>query len=404
MRTRKSLASRLPIWVAPLSCASIAAAADAPRYRVEILPAVEGQPSVFSNAINDAGEIIGLAASDRFDPAGAPVRLTSGAATPLFFPPESSFNFPRRVNNSGVVAGVSNAAAFAWSGAGGDPLIPAPGYGVGFAYGLNNVGQFAGSQLNDLIGIELPAYWPNANSEGQILQTGSEPPVGAAFDINNAGVIVGWAETRNGGQPVRWNTPDALIETIEILPDAIGGEALDINENGDVAGRSTFADSSSEAMLYVALTNHSVGLGHLGGNYSIAHALNDARTVVGESSTGSAAHGFVWQNGALYDLNHVTPLRSAPFYEIVGAFGVNNLGQIAADVTLENAPAPEHRAALLIPLRPGDLDGDGDVDITDLSLMLADYACAASNCLGDLDADGDTDIVDIAALLSHYGT
>jgi len=49
---------------------------------------------------------------------------------------------------------------------------------------------------------------------------------------------------------------------------------------------------------------------------------------------------------------------------------------------------------------PGDLDGDGDVDLNDLAILLASYGIDAG---GDIDGDGDTDLSDLAILLSHYG-
>ncbi len=49
---------------------------------------------------------------------------------------------------------------------------------------------------------------------------------------------------------------------------------------------------------------------------------------------------------------------------------------------------------------PGDLDGDGDVDLNDLALLLASYGVNAG---GDVDGDGDTDLSDLAALLARYG-
>jgi hypothetical protein len=49
---------------------------------------------------------------------------------------------------------------------------------------------------------------------------------------------------------------------------------------------------------------------------------------------------------------------------------------------------------------PGDLDGDGDVDLTDLALLLASYGIDDG---GDIDGDGDTDLTDLATLLAHYG-
>ena len=52
----------------------------------------------------------------------------------------------------------------------------------------------------------------------------------------------------------------------------------------------------------------------------------------------------------------------------------------------------------------GDLDGDGDTDLADLGILLADFGCAAPGpCPGDLDGDGDTDLADLGILLADFG-
>lgn len=55
---------------------------------------------------------------------------------------------------------------------------------------------------------------------------------------------------------------------------------------------------------------------------------------------------------------------------------------------------------------PADLDGDGDVDLSDLAALLANYGTTsgANPEDGDLDGDGDVDLADLAALLAVYGT
>ena len=52
----------------------------------------------------------------------------------------------------------------------------------------------------------------------------------------------------------------------------------------------------------------------------------------------------------------------------------------------------------------GDLDGDGDTDLADLGILLADFGCAVPGpCVGDLDGDGDTDLADLGILLADFG-
>jgi len=54
----------------------------------------------------------------------------------------------------------------------------------------------------------------------------------------------------------------------------------------------------------------------------------------------------------------------------------------------------------------GDLDGDCDVDLVDLAILLAHYGMTEGATYedGDLDADADVDLSDLAALLAVYGT
>jgi hypothetical protein len=54
----------------------------------------------------------------------------------------------------------------------------------------------------------------------------------------------------------------------------------------------------------------------------------------------------------------------------------------------------------------GDLDGDSDIDLADLAILLAHYGTGSGGEYedGDLDSDGDVDLADLAALLAVYGT
>ena len=54
----------------------------------------------------------------------------------------------------------------------------------------------------------------------------------------------------------------------------------------------------------------------------------------------------------------------------------------------------------------GDLDGDNDIDLADLSQLLSNYGMTSGAVYedGDLDGDGDVDLSDLSALLAVYGT
>lgn len=74
--------------------------------------------------------------------------------------------------------------------------------------------------------------------------------------------------------------------------------------------------------------------------------------------------------------------------EVTGGFWV---------VTLESGGSPPCT---------GDLDHDGDIDISDLSTLLSNFGTASGATFeqGDSDGDGDVDITDLAALLGVFGT
>ena len=57
------------------------------------------------------------------------------------------------------------------------------------------------------------------------------------------------------------------------------------------------------------------------------------------------------------------------------------------------------------PSCPGDLDGDGDTDHSDLGILLGDWGCndPVNGCAGDLDGDDDTDHADLGILLADWG-
>ncbi|RMF84350.1 MAG: hypothetical protein D6744_03245 [Planctomycetota bacterium] len=72
-------------------------------------------------------------------------------------------------------------------------------------------------------------------------------------------------------------------------------------------------------------------------------------------------------------------------------------------VGLEPGAAAPKLTITLAPQQPGDVDGDGCVDLTDLAILLANFdAVGASREQGDLDGDATVDLTDLAILLAHF--
>ena len=80
----------------------------------------------------------------------------------------------------------------------------------------------------------------------------------------------------------------------------------------------------------------------------------------------------------------------------------------AENVGWINLDHETHYVAVLQTVCPtpcaGDLDGDGDTDLADLGILLADFGCRGPpNCAGDVDRDCDTDLADLGILLADFG-
>ena len=89
-------------------------------------------------------------------------------------------------------------------------------------------------------------------------------------------------------------------------------------------------------------------------------------------------------------------------YELSGTIGQCDAGPALTGGDYELTGGFWVEAVVSAPC-PGDVDGDGDTDHSDLGALLADWGCTGGDCVGDLDGDGQTGHSDLGILLSDWG-
>jgi probable HAF family extracellular repeat protein len=138
---------------------------------------------------------------------------------------------------------------------------------------------------------------------------------GRAHGINDNGVAVGTTSAQSGTEVFKWTKAGGMQLT------GIPGTGLDINNSGDITGRSGLH-------AYVAWNGGLVvDLGTLGGgNDSDGNAINNAGQVAGRSDTDAAQHAFRWTSpGGMTDVHAWFLAQPHAHSE---ARGINNNGYV----------------------------------------------------------------------------
>jgi probable HAF family extracellular repeat protein len=337
---RGRLAVSIPKFlVAPLLLAASAANAQQLAYEMTLIPRLD-----YANGINDLGQIAG----DGFNASGdiQAAVWTPGATPPLRFlgtPPD----FSGDINNAGQVTGQhqfapgeSRAAIFS-NGRVQDLGAPGPSAG----YAINASGQVAGF-LSIGPGHDHAFLYAN----GQLRDLGAlSGGHSDAYGINDAGQVVGASLVAGvGGAPNTWRAFEYSEGTMKEL--GIGGDfsiAWDINNAGLVVGEWSFSgEHGSHAFVYK--DGMAQDLGNLGGDGTYALSINDRGDIVGYGTTDlGILHGFIYVDGKMVDLNSL--LVAPDGWQITRTSAINEGRQIASLACRIDTPS-ECMPALLSPV------------------------------------------------------
>jgi len=178
--------------------------------------------------------------------------------------------------------------------------------------------RFAAAAGSDTVVVDstVPDNGPRgATLDVRVLGSGYSRGSRADFALDG---VVGANVVTNS---TRYVKATELVANITIAPDAV----LDLY---DVIV-TTSNGRKGVGIESFAVTPTYQDLGTLGGNYTVANALNTAVHVVGFSRTGKCAgrscaplHAFLWENGTMRDLG------TLPGSTESGAWGINDLGAV----------------------------------------------------------------------------
>lgn len=238
--------------------------------------------------------------------------------------PGTSPNTLISINNGGRVvvnAGTSDSYQVStWGRTSGAQNVGLIGINSGGA-AIDSAGDVVGAGDPDHSGNLQAFIWRATSGVQWLGSLGGD--LSAASGINNSGAVVGLSYTAaNAGQHAfLWTPTGGLRDLTPDLTSIGGGTAVAINSSNQVVGY-YFPNGSSNTLGFT--WTQAGGLQNLGPAGTLAYAINDSGTVVGQSPVANAyRHAFSWtQAGGIKDLGTLSGGAES------SALSINNRGWI----------------------------------------------------------------------------
>ena len=270
------------------------------------------------------------------------------------------------------------------------------GYRAGAAYVFTRDGN-AWSENAKLLAADAD---PNDHFGSALALDGDVLAIGAPNDDRlrrNEGAVYVF---RHSG--AAWTQEAKLVASDAAMDDRFGS-SVDLHGNRLIVGARADDDagpSSGSAYVFehdgaswVEILKLAAPDGAAGDHFGVSVAVQEDRALVGAWQEDDPAGGV--DAGAA----HVFAI-DGPDCNTNGAIDACDIAAgLSEDVNANGVPDECEPC-------PGDLDGDRQVSLADLSMLLTNYGLTngATPEQGDLDGDGDIDLSDLAALLSAFGS
>lgn len=265
------------------------------------------------------------------------------------------------LNDAGQITGLSATRtegishAFRWSRSTGMIDLAGPGTGISTGYDINNKGWVSGAA--EFSPRRFTAFrWTPATG---MVNLGSLNMSSNGFALNDPGTVVGGSESVEGGlgqNAVRWPGTTPIAITPFATPFSA---AWDINNAGQIVGNGGLSpDFSDRAFLWSAQTGI-IGLGVSAADVPSAEQINEKGQVIGNLYSPGSSRGFFWSRatgpivfGTLnIDLTSTADLNNRG--QVVGSFNGRAFvwtqaeGVVDLNTRLANAP-PELELGLAL--------------------------------------------------------
>jgi probable HAF family extracellular repeat protein len=297
---------------------------SAPKYKVVDLGTLAGGSYSGANSINSRGEIVGWS-----DTGGVSNRMLhtravlwrKGSIQALKTPEDHYLPTATKINDEGQALIVPEAHAAANTAI--DVVMPSytllwkdgkvTESDMASPTGLNNRGELAGQGR-----LTRAAVW-QSGKQNEIAGLPAAQ-VSIAYDLNDAGDVVGCSTTQDGKSSRAFLFHDGALADLGIPAGLVSSQAQSVNEHRQVLVWAYTPTGHAQAFLWEA------------GRYTPlcapteediwAYGLNNKGQVVGSA----AGRAFLWSGGKRWDLNAFLPKGSG--WTLTEAKSINDKGQI----------------------------------------------------------------------------